>query len=238
MIRHVVKTEGIAKLYTGCSTLIVGTMFKASVRFLSFDTIKNSLANDKGQLSKRNGVLAGMVAGCVESAVAVTPTERIKTALIDDAKGAKRFRGVSHGISLLIREQGIGTFYRGLISTTLKQASTSAVRMGSYNALRETCKANGVPTNSLVTFGIGSIAGVVTVYTTQPFDTVKTRVQSAAGSSMAEAVKSVLREDGIRGMWKGSTMRLGRLVLSGGIVFTVYEWVAGVLTSSKIHTFR
>ncbi|CAK7231491.1 hypothetical protein SCUCBS95973_007936 [Sporothrix curviconia] len=239
MIRHVVATEGVAKLYTGCSTLIVGTMFKASVRFLSFDAIRNSLSNEKGQLSKANGVLAGMVAGCVESAVAVTPTERIKTALIDDAKsGQPRFRGVAHGVGILLKEQGVGTFYRGLVSTTLKQASTSAVRMGSYNALRELCKSNNLPTNAFVTFGIGSVAGIVTVYATQPFDTIKTRVQSAAGSSMGEALQSVLREGGVRGLWKGSTMRLGRLVFSGGIVFTVYEWAAAAMTASKISAFH
>lgn len=59
----------------------MGTAFKAAVRFLTFDSIKNSLADDQGRLSKGSGILAGMMAGCVESVVAVTPTERIKTAL-------------------------------------------------------------------------------------------------------------------------------------------------------------
>jgi solute carrier family 25 (mitochondrial citrate transporter), member 1 len=68
-------------LYTGCSTLVVGTTFKAGVRFLSFDSVRNLFADDHGRLSPANGVLAGMVAGCVESVVAVTPTERIKTAM-------------------------------------------------------------------------------------------------------------------------------------------------------------
>ena len=81
MIRKVVANEGIGAVYTGCSTLIIGTVFKASVRFVSFDTIKNSLSDDSGKLSNANGMLAGMIAGCVESFVAVTPTERIKTAL-------------------------------------------------------------------------------------------------------------------------------------------------------------
>jgi solute carrier family 25 citrate transporter 1 len=77
----VVNEGGIAAVYTGCTTLIVGTMFKAAVRFLSFDSIKNSLADEQGRLSGARGVLAGMVAGCVESVVAVTPTERLKTAM-------------------------------------------------------------------------------------------------------------------------------------------------------------
>lgn len=48
---------------------------------MSYDTIKNILVDDNGKLTTGRGILAGMVAGAVESVVAVTPTERIKTAL-------------------------------------------------------------------------------------------------------------------------------------------------------------
>lgn len=58
-----------------------GTTFKAGVRFLSFDSIRNRLMDNNGRLTPARGILAGMVAGCVESIVAVTPTERVKTAL-------------------------------------------------------------------------------------------------------------------------------------------------------------
>jgi solute carrier family 25 citrate transporter 1 len=123
--------------------------------------------------------------------------------------------------------------YRGLLSTTMKQSATSAVRMGSYNIFRETAKANNLSLNPVTTFLIGSTAGVITVYATQPFDTIKTRAQSAAATKIStkDAVVGVFREAGVRGFWKGSTMRLGRLILSGGIVFSVYEQVAALLSS-------
>lgn len=54
---------------------------KAGVRFLSYDSIKRILADYSGRLSPSRGLIAGMFAGCVESVIAVTPTERIKTAL-------------------------------------------------------------------------------------------------------------------------------------------------------------
>jgi solute carrier family 25 citrate transporter 1 len=84
-------------------------------------------------------------------------------------------------------------------------------------------KKRDIKQNTLVNFANGSVAGVVTTLTTQPFDVIKTRSQSAAGTSTAEAVKSVLLDYGIRGFWKGTTMRLGRTVFSGGILFTSYE---------------
>lgn len=56
-------------------------MAKAGVRFLAFDTIKNAMCDSSGRLSTGRGIFAGMAAGVLESFIAVTPTERLKTAL-------------------------------------------------------------------------------------------------------------------------------------------------------------
>ncbi|PGH03227.1 hypothetical protein AJ79_07422 [Helicocarpus griseus UAMH5409] len=237
VILQTARQDGVRAIYTGCSTLILGTAFKAGVRFLSFDAIKNLLADSNGSLSPARGILAGMTAGVVESVIAVTPTERVKTALIDDARSAtKRYKGGFHALRTIMAERGIRGVYRGLLSTTMKQASTSAVRMGSYNIIKETVAARTNVKNTknpVLTFGMGATAGVITVYATQPFDTIKTRAQGAKGATTLEAVRDVMKNGGVRAFWTGSSMRLGRLILSGGIVFTVYENVAGLLMGLK-----
>lgn len=189
------------------------------------------MCGDSGKLSPVQGLLAGMGAGTVESIFAVTPSERIKTGLISDAKGVKRFRNGFHAAQVIFLERGIRGFYQGLVATTLKQSATSAVRMGTYSVLKESAERHGLPNNTLITFGTGTIAGTVTVYATQPFDTVKTRAQTSIGATTKEALVGVLRESGVKGLWKGSTMRLGRLMLSGGIVFSIYEEVSSVLST-------
>ena len=226
-LRGTISSEGMTAIYTGCTTLVAGTALKAGVRFLAFDSIKAKLVDSDGKLSTSRGILAGMAAGAVESVLAVTPTERIKTALIDDAKGAKRFRSGPHAIKVLLSEQGFAGIYRGLVSTTIKQSATSAVRMGSYNALKTqyATRMGHAPKSSFETFAMGAVAGCITVYATQPFDTVKTRAQSSKGETLTNAVRSTMADGGVRTFWKGSTMRLGRLVLSGGIVFSIYEKV-------------
>jgi solute carrier family 25 citrate transporter 1 len=224
-IAQVARSDGVGAIYTGCSTLILGTAFKAGVRFLSFDAIRNRLVDERGVLSPGRGILAGMMAGAVESVAAVTPTERIKT-----KSGHRQFRGGFDATRSIMAAQGLPGLYRGLVSTTMKQSATSAVRMGSYNVLKEASKKNSLPQNSATTFAIGALAGTITVYATQPFDTIKTRAQSARGASTGEAFRSVLVQSGVRGFWSGSTMRLGRLVFSGGIVFTVYEKVAALMS--------
>ena len=148
---------------------------------------------------------------------------------IDDAKGERRFRGGYHALKTILREQGVVGLYRGLLPTVIKQSATSAVRMGSYNVLKEQVKRRDLPSNSLTTFAMGAMAGTITVYATQPLDTIKTRSQSALRVNTLSAICDVFATTGVQGFWQGSTMRLGRLVLSGGIVFTVYENIVAVL---------
>ncbi len=133
-------------------------------------------------------------------------------------------------------ESGVKEVYRGLVSTTMKQAATSSTRMGTYNIIKEivASRTNIKDTkNPALTFGMGATAGVITVYVTQPFDTIKTRAQGAKGASTMEALRDVLKDGGVRAFWRGSSMRLGRLILSGGIVFTVYENVAALLMAAR-----
>lgn len=234
VIRDVLRAEGPRALYAGCASLVIGSVGKDGVRFLSFDLIKNTFADrETGTLTPLRSLGAGMTAGVVASVTAVTPTERIKTALIDDARagGERRFQGsLVKAIRGVVADDGVVRgLYRGFAGTTLKQASATACRMGTYNILKDFERVRGVEQSTVVNFANGSVAGIVTTYTTQPFDTIKTRCQSARGETTAEAIRSIWEDGGVRAFWRGTVMRLGRTIFSGGILFTVYERAAAVL---------
>ena len=232
VIRNVLLKEGPRSLYKGCETLVAGTIVKDGIRFISFDSIKAAFKDpETGTLSPLRNLLAGISAGIVASTFAVTPTERIKTALIDDARHEKRFRSPWHATSILIKEHGlVRALYRGYVTTTLKQASTTAVRLGTYNILKDFERLRNIPQTTATTFANGAVAGTIVVFMTQPFDTLKTRAQSVRGAGVVEAFTSIIADYGVKGLWRGSTMRLGRTVLAGGILFTTYEWVAALIS--------
>jgi solute carrier family 25 citrate transporter 1 len=234
VVRDVVRTEGARALYKGCGSLVVGSIAKDGVRFLAFDAIKDAYKDPAtGTLSPARSLLAGMSAGVLASLTAVTPTERVKTALIDDARHERRFRSTMHCVRTIWAEHGVRGFYRGLAGTTLKQASATACRLGTYNILKDYEREHGITQGVATNFGNGMVAGTLTTYATQPFDTIKTRSQSARGASAADAFRSILADEGVRGFWRGTVMRLGRTILAGGVLFTVYEQAAAVL----MHTF-
>lgn len=217
--------------YAGCTTLIIGNSAKAAIRFVSFEQYKRLLADENGKVSGARNVLAGFGAGVTESLLAVTPTESIKTTLIDDRKRAvPRMRGFLDAIPIIWRERGLRGFFQGLVPTAARQSANSAVRFGSYTSLKqlaESYTAPGEKLGTLGTFGIGGVAGAITVYATQPLDTVKTRMQSIEARQVygttLRCASLIFKHEGLFTFWSGALPRLARLVMSGGIVFTIYE---------------
>lgn len=217
--------------YAGCTTLIIGNSIKAGVRFVAFDQYKRMLGNEDGSISGPMTVVSGFLAGATESLVAVTPFESIKTQLIDDRKRAQpRMRGFLHGSGVIAREQGLRGFFKGFVPTTARQAANSAVRFSSYTSLKQAAQsyvAPGEKLGTLSTFAIGGAAGTITVYATQPIDTVKTRMQSLDAKGLyknsVDCAIKIFKDEGVFKLWSGALPRLGRLVFSGGIVFTMYE---------------
>ncbi|CRG83273.1 putative mitochondrial carrier C19G12,05 [Talaromyces islandicus] len=217
--------------YAGCTTLIIGNSIKAGIRFVAFDKFKTLLSDKDGKISGPKTVIAGFGAGFTESLLAVTPFESIKTQLIDDRKSANpRMRGFLHGSKIIAQERGIRGFFQGLVPTTARQAANSAVRFSSYTTLKQFAQgyvAPGEKLGTISTFAIGGVAGIITVYATQPLDTVKTRMQSLEAKKLYKnsltCAASIVKDEGVLTLWSGAMPRLARLILSGGIVFTMYE---------------
>jgi solute carrier family 25 citrate transporter 1 len=217
IISQTYRNEGLRALYKGCPALVIGSVAKDGVRFLTFDTVKNAFRNpETGVLSPDGNLLAGMSAGVVASVFAVTPTERIKTALIDDARGSKRYQGSWHAVRMIVKEDGFLGLYRGFAGTTLKQAGATGVRMGFYNIIKEEEETMHIRQTPIMNFLNGALAGTITTLATQPFDTVKTRSQCAEGATTMQAVIGIWKDGGLKAFWRGTVMRLGRTVFSGG----------------------
>ncbi|KAK4685131.1 hypothetical protein P7C73_g5027, partial [Tremellales sp. Uapishka_1] len=301
-LKTTLEQRGVRGLYAGCSAVVIGNAVKAGVRFTSYDQFKSLLKDDEGKLTAPRSMLAGLGAGLTEAIIAVTPSETIKTKMIEDSKLAQpRFKGLIHGTGLIIKEEGYLGIYRGLgpvvslvcassslprclcrvvspphthataiclitlislpvislsrklapsyssalfpalftdLYQMLRQGANSAVRFSSYSTLKQLAQGNivgGAQVPGWMTFGIGACAGVITVYCTMPFDVIKTRMQSLTAKTQyrnsLHCAYRIMTEEGILKFWNGTTPRLGRLIMSGGIIFTVYEQVYPLVAS-------
>lgn len=73
----------------------------------------------------------------MSSTFASTLTERLKTTLIDDTRTSKRFLLARHALYTIYNEQGFSSLYRGFVGTTLRQSSSTVLRIGTYNILKD-----------------------------------------------------------------------------------------------------
>lgn len=230
-IRRTVAADGFSALYTGLGSAVYGSALKVGLRYLVFDGTVHALKDHNGKSSNADYAAAGVAAGVVESIAIATPSERIKTAMIDDSNGAKRYKSTTDAVHQIFRAEGVSGIYRGLVSTTCKYAGTGAVKMGSYYffAKQHTNFVGHSSKSVQDTFMLGAAAGVVTVCVTQPLDVVKTRRQSTQGDTLLLAARNVLYGQGVAGFWSGSMFRLGRMSVSSGIVMSVHEKVIDLL---------
>ena len=75
-------------------------------------------------------------------------------------------RGFMHGSAIIFRERGVRGFFQGFVPTTARQAANSATRFGSYTTLKHFAEgyvAPGEKLGTLSTFGVGGMAGFITV---------------------------------------------------------------------------
>lgn len=121
----------------------------------------------------------------------------------------------------IVKAEGLGGIYRGVVPVMARQGANSAVRFGVYSSLNDLVKSKLEPGSKMpatYTFGIGAIAGIITVYTTMPLDVVKTKMQGLNArqlySGVFDCAWKVFKNEGVLSFWSGATPRLARLSVS------------------------
>jgi solute carrier family 25 citrate transporter 1 len=175
---------------------------------------------------------AGFGAGVCEAICAVTPMELIKTQLIHDLNSPpsqRKYKGVLHGTTTIIREQGLTGLYKGLTPTMLKQGTNQATRFLVFTELKKYFQ-GGDPTKTIstpVSLFCGAVAGFVSVMANNPVDVVKTKMQGLDAHKFKNSFhcfRYILVHQGPLFFYKGVTPRLLRVMGDAAIVFTAFGY--------------
>lgn len=232
-VKMTVKEHGFFGLYRGLSSLLYGSIPKASVRFAVYEALRNQLVGESGKTTPKTNLLAGLGAGVCEAILVVCPMETIKVKFIHDQTSANpRFKGFFKGVATIVKEEGVRGCYQGLGPTILKQGSNQAIRFLVYGSLKDYAQ-GGDPTvqlNVFQTMLCGGLAGAASVFGNTPIDTIKTRMQGLDRhlyKNSWDAFTKLVKNEGWLALYKGTTPRLGRVCADVAIVFVLYEKIMG-----------
>jgi len=164
-----------------------------------------------------------------EAIAVVTPMEGLKTRLIDDMRSPaenRKYRGLFHGISVIVRTEGIVGIYHGLTATIIKQGSNQAVRFLVFQKVKDkvqhfTGQAPGVVATALC----GGVAGAVSVFANNPVDVVKTKMQGLERplfKNSFDCARKIFIQQGPLFFYRGVTPRLVRVCGDAAITFSMY----------------
>lgn len=245
--RRIVEREGFRALYKGLTAVYTGIIPKMAVRFLSFEQYREALtpvASPYGFSTSAITFTAGLASGLTEAILVVTPAEVCKIrmqsqfhSMMDPAQMQKRkYTNVLQTAVVLVREEGIGALYKGVVPTMLRQGCNQAVNFTAYNLIKkELMEYQGTDKlqhwQSLL---IGGLSGGMGPMVNNPLDVVKTRLQKQVVTEgkppkytgLLQACGVIAKEEGPLALWKGITPRLMRIMPGQAITFMTYEAVS------------
>lgn len=214
-------------------------MMENSILFVSYGFIKEALnVNNNPTLSNPNPmwkyILGGGFSG-IFAAFVLTPIELVKCNMQVQntaAKGKALYSGPFDFISKTIRTSGIAGLWKGNVSCLLREIPGNMAWFGVYELVRTRMIQPALGIENLqdvplsLTMFAGGCAGVAYWGVPYPMDTVKSSIQTVDrfhGKTVAQVFLTIYKEQGLKGLYKGSAITCGRAAFSNAILFYAYE---------------
>jgi len=220
------RPRGFLELYSGIGVAVVGSMPSVALYFGIYSFCKKRFAEFDPNEKRRVAYIAlsAAIGNTIASASRV-PYEVMKQKLQTQ---------VYANIGEAIRDMSLRTLFPmgGIASQMLRDIPYAVVTLMTYEHLKSTWKPRAqskypqVPARSWDLL-VGGLAGGVGSYVTNPFDVIKTRLQTSSelyGGSVRTCFSITLREGGAAAFLRGSIPRLIHKVPANAFFFLFYEF--------------
>ncbi|XP_032214837.1 mitochondrial uncoupling protein 3 [Mustela erminea] len=157
-----------------------------------------------------------------------------------------QYRGVLGTILTMVRTEGPRSLYSGLVAGLQRQMSFASIRIGLYDSAKQLYTPKGCDYSSITTRILaGCTTGAMAVCCAQPTDVVKVRFQAgihlAAGSNRKysgtmDAYRTIAREEGFRGLWKGTFPNITRNSIVNCAEMVTYDIIKEKLLDYRLLT--
>jgi solute carrier family 25 protein 38 len=139
----------------------------------------------------------------------------------------------------IIKTEGLRGFFSGFVATAIRDAPYAGLYVLFYEQFKKRLSrlAQKIPvgdelpasmkgsTSASINFSSGMLAAGLATTITNPFDAIKTRIQLQPSKyrNMHHAVRMMVRDDGLKSLFDGLGLRMGRKAMSSALAWTLYE---------------
>lgn len=160
---------------------------------------------------------SGFVGGLVGNPADVLNVRMQRDAALPPEK-RRNYRHAFHGMSQMIRTEGLPSLFRGVWPNSLRAVCMTAAQLASYDEFKQLCMDHfGMGDNVTTHLTASVMAGFVATTLCSPIDVIKTRIMSASpaelkGHNIVGFLRQIFQKEGFSWMFRGwipSFMRLG-----------------------------
>jgi len=239
ILANILKNEGAKSLWRGLTPSIILALPNNIIYFTTYDYLKQNISTRKEEFDIEPEYIPLLVGPIARfSAVCLTaPMELIRTHM--NAFGRQTAVAVgTWDIVTHIKTKGGGFsgLWRGLGPSLLRDIPFSAIYWYGLEQVKKKLnttdkfKSDSIKNTLLVNFISGTVSGIVAASVTTPIDVIKTQMQIVLAFSgptpecRADSIFfRILKEDGIRGLFRGIVPRVIKVAPSCAIMISSYE---------------
>jgi solute carrier family 25 carnitine/acylcarnitine transporter 20/29 len=227
-IKQLAARDGLGGFYRGVTAPLAGVGFVFASYFLAYAACENFLRSQKGyrpgqELSMMDVLLCGGSTGVVGSLI-LAPSELLKVQQ-QTAKNKGLDPSFGATVKRLYGEGGVRALTRGFGATLARDVPGSMAWFGAYEFVKSAVSAdpkNPSVGNALLAGGCGGLAMWSFAL---PMDALKTRVQASKSPiSMGAALKEILAQRGVAGLYVGIGPALARAFPANAACFACKEF--------------
>ena len=191
-----------------------------------FDTIKNGIAGDPGNVSASERFVAGGLAG-VTAQLSIYPMEVVKTRLAIAAPGATS--GIADCARQIVSQGGYRAFYAGVGPSIVGIVPYAAIDLSMNSLLKDYAaqhlQAQKRETSVPVLLGCGMASSGTAAVLTFPLNAIRTKAQATGGSF--GSVFNSIRLQGWGAFYRGVVPSLMKVLPATSISYAAYEYLGG-----------
>ncbi|XP_046844474.1 mitochondrial thiamine pyrophosphate carrier-like [Xenia sp. Carnegie-2017] len=246
-LSRIASEEGLLALWKGHIPAQLLSVSYGCVQFMSFEVLTKlayQIISPEKYLDQKpiTHFICGGLSGCCSSVV-VQPIDVLRTRLVAQGE-PKVYVSLLHAVREMFNENGIRTFYKGLLPTMLEIFPQTGMHFAFYtglqmiwnNHMKSLVDGNISVSESLF---CGAMSGILSKIIIHPLDVVKKRLQvegfaikevaipgpndNMKSPSMLNCIWNILKKEGMRGFYKGLKVNIIKGASSAGLSFMSYE---------------
>ena len=146
-----------------------------------------------------------------------------------------RRAGILNIITSVYRHQGVAGYWHGQLGTFIRETGGGVAWFGGFEGTKLLIRKHNSYTSDddlrvYQRMAAGAIAGMSYNFLFYPADTIKSRMQTedvkqttGEKSTFSTVGRALWRQHGLRGLYRGCGITVGRSIPSNAFIFTIYE---------------